>query len=163
MAGYRSMWHILRSEGFMVPRSEVASIQRELDPDGCEERRTHRLKQRVYINPGPNFCWHMDGYDKLKPFGFPIHGCIDGFSRKMIWLKLSRSNNNPEVKLKFYLDSVREFGGCPQKLWTDYAQKMVQLQGHSVGSCLIWILTYMEPPNTTRGLRDGGPSFAVVE
>ena len=22
--------------------------------------------------------WHIDGYDKLKPYGFPIHGCIDG-------------------------------------------------------------------------------------
>ena len=56
MVGYRSMWLLLRSEGFRVPRSKVASIQRELDPDGCEERRTHRLKRRVYINPGPNFC-----------------------------------------------------------------------------------------------------------
>ena len=22
--------------------------------------------------------WHVDGYDKLKPYGFPVHGCIDG-------------------------------------------------------------------------------------
>ena len=27
---------------------------------------------------GPNWCWHIDGYDKLKAFGFPIHACIDG-------------------------------------------------------------------------------------
>ncbi len=27
---------------------------------------------------GPKFCWHLDGYDKLSPFGFYIHGCIDG-------------------------------------------------------------------------------------
>ncbi len=27
---------------------------------------------------GPNHVWHIDGYDKLKPFGFPIHGCVDG-------------------------------------------------------------------------------------
>ena len=53
MVGYRSMWLLLRSEGFRVPRSKVASIQRELD---CKERRTHRLKRRVYIDPGPNFC-----------------------------------------------------------------------------------------------------------
>ena len=56
MVGYRSMWLLLRNEGFRVPRSKVASIQRELDPDGCEERRTHRFIRRVYINPGPNFC-----------------------------------------------------------------------------------------------------------
>ena len=27
---------------------------------------------------GPNFLWHCDGYDKLKPYGLCIHGCIDG-------------------------------------------------------------------------------------
>ena len=27
---------------------------------------------------GPDFVWHIDGYDKLKPYGFPIHFCIDG-------------------------------------------------------------------------------------
>lgn len=26
----------------------------------------------------PNFLWHIDGYDELKPYGFAIHGCIDG-------------------------------------------------------------------------------------
>ena len=41
LAGYRSMWHTLRCEGFMIPRSKVVSILRELDPDGCEEWRTH--------------------------------------------------------------------------------------------------------------------------
>ena len=23
--------------------------------------------------------WHLDGYDKLKPYGFAIHGYIDGY------------------------------------------------------------------------------------
>ena len=27
---------------------------------------------------GPNHVWHLDGYDKLPPFGFAIHACIDG-------------------------------------------------------------------------------------
>lgn len=119
MAGYRGMWHTLRREGYMVPRGKVESLLKELDPEGCERRRAHRLKRRAYVNQGPNYCWHLDGYDKLKPYGFPIHGCIDGFSRKMLWLKLSRSNNNPQVILKFYLDIVREYGGCPKKLRTD--------------------------------------------
>ena len=26
---------------------------------------------------GSNFIWHADGYDKLKSYGFAIHGCID--------------------------------------------------------------------------------------
>ena len=28
---------------------------------------------------GPNYCWHVDGLDKLKTYGFAIHGCIDGY------------------------------------------------------------------------------------
>lgn len=32
-----------------------------------------------YTQQGPNFCWQLDGYDKLSSFGFYIHGYIDGF------------------------------------------------------------------------------------
>ena len=66
MVGYRSMWLLLRSEGFRVPRSKVTSIQREPDPDGCKERRTHRLKRRVYINPGPIFVSTWMGMTDLN-------------------------------------------------------------------------------------------------
>jgi len=100
MMGYRSLWHTLRREGFMVPRHVVEKCLREMDPEGCKLRSKQRLKRRTYANQGPNHCWHMDGYDKLKPYGFPIHGCIDGFSRKMLWLKVSRTNNNPLVVAK---------------------------------------------------------------
>ena len=30
--------------------------------------------------------WHIDGYDKLKPYGFCVHGAIDGFSRRIMWI-----------------------------------------------------------------------------
>ena len=81
--GYRVVWHFLEMDGIRVPRSIVRTILKELDPEGVERRRSHRLRRRKYSNPGPNFAWHIDGYDKLKPWGFPIHGAIDGFSRRM--------------------------------------------------------------------------------
>ena len=118
MGGYRSMWHALRTEGHQVPRRIIEQLMRELDPDGCEVRRAKRLRRRTYRVPGPNFCWHTDGYDKLKPFGFPIHGCIDGWSRKIIWLRVARSNNKPEIPATFYLQGVQEHG-CPVKLRSD--------------------------------------------
>ena len=71
------------------------------------------------INPGPNFAWHADGYDKLKLYGFPIHGCIDGFSRRLIWLKVSRTNNDPAVVAGFFFEAVQSAGGCPTILRTD--------------------------------------------
>ena len=59
------------------------------------------------------------GYDKLKPFGFPIHGGVDGFSRKVLWLEVTRSNNAPETVAQFYLDFVRQNRGCPLQTRTD--------------------------------------------
>ncbi|KAJ7354871.1 hypothetical protein OS493_029426 [Desmophyllum pertusum] len=92
---------------------------RELDPEGCEVRKAKRLRRRKYSSPGPNFCWHLDGYDKLKPYGFPIHGCIDGWSRRILWLQVARSNNNPEVPASYFIGCVNECGGCPVKVRTD--------------------------------------------
>ena len=38
----------------------------------------NKVTTMTIIVQGPNFSWHCDGYDKLKPFGIAIHGCIDG-------------------------------------------------------------------------------------
>ena len=120
LGGYRSVWHSLRlKHGVSISRHKVATFMREIDPDGVEERKRRRLRRREYSSLGPNFVWHVDGYDKLKEFGFPIHGCIDGYSRKILWLELSRTNNNPAVIAAFYIDCLRELGGCPVILSTD--------------------------------------------
>ena len=82
MRGYRAMWHTLHMDyGIQAPRRKVERILRQVDPEGT----AHALRRRMYTNPGPNFAWHVDGYDKLKPYGFPIHGAVDGFSRRVMW------------------------------------------------------------------------------
>ena len=55
----------------------------------------------------------------MKPFGFPIHGAIDGCSCKILWLEFSRSNNKPEVPARFFLQCVKENAGCPRLMRTD--------------------------------------------
>ena len=117
--GYRTVWHTLQLEGWQIPRSVIANLLKEMDPDGTEFRKARRLKRRKYRNPGPNYAWHIDGYDKAKPWGFSIHGAIDGFSRKMLWLKVCRSNKSPNVIADFFLNAVVEFKGCPVELVTD--------------------------------------------
>ena len=81
--GYRKMWARLRMKGIMVKRARVMTLLRKLDPDGVESRQKKRLRRRAYYAKGPNFVWHTDGHDKLKPFWFSVHGCIDGFSRRL--------------------------------------------------------------------------------
>ena len=117
--GYRTVWHTLKMEGLQVPRIVVQETLKELHPEGTERRKAHRLKRRQYHNPGPNHSWHMDGYDKLKPFGFPILGAIDGFSRKVLQLNVTRSNNSSDNIAPYYLNAVEEFNGCPKVLETD--------------------------------------------
>ena len=67
--GYRSDWHTLELEGLRVPRIIVQLLLREIDPEGVAAPKAHRLKIRLYSNPGPNYAWHLDGYDKLKSWG----------------------------------------------------------------------------------------------
>ena len=106
--GYRSMWHCIKAEhNIQVRRSSVARVLRDLDPEGAESRRHHQFRRRQYTNLGPNWCWHVDGHDKLKPYGFAIHGCIDGYSRKIMWLKVGRTNNKPHVIAYYFLECVK--------------------------------------------------------
>jgi hypothetical protein len=69
------------------------------------------------------YCLSCAGYDKLKPYGFPIHGAIDGYSRKILWLELVRSNNRPEV------DCVRNNEGCPLIVRSDCGTENGMLAG----------------------------------
>ena len=59
------------------------------------------------MNPGPNDVHHIDGNDKLKKWGFCILGSVDGFSRKLLWLHVSTTNNDPLVIANFFLQLVK--------------------------------------------------------
>ena len=120
LRGYRGNWNMLRSTyNITDPRDLVMNIIRDLYPVSSAARKSRRLSRRTYVSHGANATWHTDGYDKLKTYGFQIHGCIDGFSRKIIWLKVSRSNNNPVVTANFFLHAVNEFDLVPSLLQTD--------------------------------------------
>ena len=46
--GYSSVWHHLQMKDTRVPRKIVATSLKELDPQGVQERKAHRLRRRVY-------------------------------------------------------------------------------------------------------------------
>ena len=53
-------------------------------------------------------CLYFSGYDKLKPYGFSIHGAICGYSRRILWMEVVRSNKNPSVIAEIFLNCVKE-------------------------------------------------------
>lgn len=102
-----------------MPRNVVRLVLRDIDSEGVESRRRRQLRRRQYFSRGPSYVWHIDGYDKLKPYGFSIHGAIDGFSRRILWIELLSSNKDPNTIVSLYLDYVRQFHGLPRKIVAD--------------------------------------------
>lgn len=76
------------------------------DPDGVNQIDRGRLMRQVYSNTGPGFMWHIDPYDKLKPYGICINGCFDGCSRFIVCLETSKTNSDPAVIACYSMDAV---------------------------------------------------------
>ena len=128
--GYRAMWQRLRNDHRMVvSRETVRHALRIIDPERVFQRQRNRLKRREYRSKGPKFLWHIDGYDKLKPFGFCIHGCIDGFSRRIMWLEVGPTNNNSGVVANYFISSVKQIGGTATVIRADYGTENVKIAG----------------------------------
>lgn len=120
LLGYRALWQTLKQKyAITVKRDDVMHAVRSLDPSGVQLRHRRRFVRRGYFAAGPNQIWHIDGYDKLKPFGVAISGCIDGYSRRVMWLHCGSSNNNPAIIAQHYMKCVSDSGQLPARLRTD--------------------------------------------
>jgi len=62
------------------------------------------------------------------PFGLGIHGCIDGFSRYIVWLKVYTTNKDPFVVAGYYLEALKEHGGCPRVVRADPGTENVNIK-----------------------------------
>lgn len=66
--GYRTMWQVVKQKHKLhVKLSVVMRLLRQLNPQGIALRTRRRFTRRTYHSMGPNYIWHVDGYDKLKP------------------------------------------------------------------------------------------------
>lgn len=108
----RRMWagH-LRALGLRVRMETVRSLLLELNPHGNAIRLQRKLVRRQYRVRGPNALWHVDGNHKLKPWGFFIHGAIDGGTRFLLYLYLS-TRNTSATALKPYRAACVTHQGC---------------------------------------------------
>ena len=116
--GYKLMHLKCLHEGFIVTQETVRQLLHIVDADGINMRRRHRLQRRIYFSLGPNYLWHMDSYDKLRPYGICINGAIDGYSRYVVWLKANKSCN-PRIVARHFMEAVRARQSCPYRIRAD--------------------------------------------
>ena len=79
-----------------------------VDPSGVESRSRNVLHHRVYRVAAPNSLWHCDGYHKLIRRKMVVHGGVDGYSRLIMYLRVS-SNNRASTVLSAFNLAVDEY------------------------------------------------------
>ena len=115
--------------GVTTDQETVRLTFKALDPEGVICRSRNRLKRRIYISKGLSYMWHIDGYDKLKRFGFAIHGCMDGYICKIIWLKALPINNDPRNIADIYIKCISKSTIVPQILRADRGSQNLLIGG----------------------------------
>ncbi|KAF5278246.1 hypothetical protein FQR65_LT15735 [Abscondita terminalis] len=99
----------LRSRNIHVARNRVRIILRRIDSIGTALRRRNTIQRRVYHVKGANYLWHIDSNHKLVNFRFVYHGCVDGYSRTIIYLDCM-CNNKAETVISLFENGIRNFG-----------------------------------------------------
>ena len=128
LLGYRAMNQKLRCEhGIKVPRNLVYNVMVEMDPEGWVQGSLIKKRKRrvnLFRTDGPLYVVSLDGHDKLcgyQNWTFPLglYGCINTFSRKMLFLYVCQSNSYPHVIARRYFDFLYDSRVLPKFLRID--------------------------------------------
>ena len=103
--------------GVRVTRARLRASIHRVDPHGVAERSRRVIHRRVYSVPHANYVWHIDSNHKLIRWRMVIHGAIDGFSRKILYLKCANDNKASTV-VSFFSHAASKFG-LPAKVRSD--------------------------------------------
>ena len=107
--GIEMMWDQLRSRKINVTRQKVHDSLMRVSPNFIRHRRSHTIARRVYSVPSSNYLWHIDGLHCLIRWKIVVHGGIDGFSRRIVYLHAA-SNNRAETVFRLFHGAVLECG-----------------------------------------------------
>ena len=131
----------IKSLGLRVQCRRIRESMTWVDPRNTAIRWGAQVSRRTYQVPWPNSFWHLDGHHSLIRWKLVIHGCIDGFSRRIKFLKCS-SNNLAQTVLDLFLDAVNKDGNrWPSQIQVDkgvenvlVCDTMIEARGEGRGS-----------------------------
>ena len=117
--GYRAIQSYLVTEfGLRISLHRIGRICRAVDPDGVEWRRRRMIRRRRYNCLCPYEMFHCDANLKLVNWKFYIHGCIDGYSRYIVYVKLAGRNDSRTLEPIFEEECLRTVGRLPYHVRT---------------------------------------------
>ena len=90
-----------------MQRDRVRAAINRVDPENTALRWAVLITCRVYSVPWPNSLWHTDGHHSLIRWGFVIHGCIEGFSRVITFLRCSTDQSSV---MSHFEDAIWQYG-----------------------------------------------------
>ena len=101
----------LLSQNIKVTWERVRNTLWTVDLQGILSRSIHSIitHRQTYSVKGTLALWHIDGKHKLIRWGFIIHGDIDGYSRKIVYLWCS-TNNKSETVMTLFESAVEKHG-----------------------------------------------------
>jgi hypothetical protein len=113
--------HLSRKYGYLATGRDLRLVLRLLDSTTVDSRRRgmKRKRRMNYETRGPNWLWCVDGHDKLQRYGIEIYGCVDAYSRKIIWWYVGLSNRTGISVCRQYLDVVKAVGRCSNFIRSD--------------------------------------------
>ncbi|KAA0712532.1 hypothetical protein E1301_Tti019072 [Triplophysa tibetana] len=126
-SGIRTVTGQLSSQGIRVQQVRVRHNLKAVDPVGNFIRGLQlNIVPRVpYSVPGPLSLWHIDGNHKLIRWRMVIHGGIDGFSRRIMYLQ-ANTNNRASTVLQFFLTAVSQHG-LPHRVRSDKGGENIEV------------------------------------
>lgn len=125
-AGYIYIMGALKARRVFVTHKRLREAVRRVDPSRYLDPELLAVPRRIkYHSPYPNGCWHYDGNHKLVRWGFVITGCVDGFSRRIMWLKVV-TNNKSGTLLNIFKEAIDRHG-VPDKTRCDKGGENVKV------------------------------------
>eukprot|EP00794_Sanderia_malayensis_P010513 gene10512-11617_t len=106
--------------GLRVQQHRMRKSLTKVDLQNTALRWGNVVSRITYFVPWPNSLWHPDAHHSLIRWGVVIHGCINGKTRRIIFLHAA-NNNLANTVLTNFEDAIRKVGGCwPSRIRVDF-------------------------------------------